>query len=76
MTRKDDNFAVPEKFNKGTIVEGPYKGDVLFNLDQMLDDYYRARDWDLETGLQTRAKLEELELDHMIPELGKVNAVK
>lgn len=76
LTRKDDNFSVPEKFTKEPIAEGPYKGDVLFNLDQMLDDYYRARDWDLETGLQTRAKLEELELDHMIPELEKVNAVK
>ena len=75
LTRKDDNFSVPEKFTKEPVAEGPYKGDVL-NLELLLDEYYRARGWDPETGLQTRAKLEELGLDHIILELEKANAVK
>ena len=76
LTRTDDNFSVPEKFTKEPISEGHYKGDALFNLDQMLDDYYQARRWDAATGLQTRAKLKELGLEHLIPELEKANAVK
>ena len=76
LTRKDDNFSIPEKFTAEPVTEGHYQGDVLFELDQMLDDYYNARGWDAETGLQTRAKLKELGLDHIIPELEKVNAIK
>lgn len=31
-------------------------------LEPMLDEYYRARGWDVETGLPTKEKLEELGL--------------
>jgi aldehyde:ferredoxin oxidoreductase len=40
---------------------GPSTGSVL-ELEPMLDEYYRARGWDVETGLPTREKLEELGL--------------
>jgi aldehyde:ferredoxin oxidoreductase len=75
LTRKDDTFRVPEKFTKEPIGEGPYQGDVL-PVEQMLDEYYRVRGWDPETGLQTKAKLEELGLHHLIPELEQVNGVR
>ena len=75
LTRKDDNFSVPEKFTKEPIKEGLYKDSVV-ELDMMLDDYYQARGWDLETGLQTKEKLRELGLEHIIAELEKVDAVK
>jgi aldehyde:ferredoxin oxidoreductase len=75
LTRKDDNFCVPEKFTQEPIGEGPYQGDVL-PVEQMLDEYYRVRGWDPETGLQTNAKLKELGLHHLIPELEKVNGVR
>jgi aldehyde:ferredoxin oxidoreductase len=32
----------------------------------MLDEYYRARGWDVETGLPTREKLEELGLAKLV----------
>jgi aldehyde:ferredoxin oxidoreductase len=41
----------------------------VVELDIMLDEYYRARGWDVETGLPTRAKLEELELNDAAEEL-------
>jgi aldehyde:ferredoxin oxidoreductase len=75
LTRKDDNFSVPEKFTTEPIAEGPCRGEIV-NLKPMLDAYYRAREWDVETGLQTKVKLDELDLQHIIPELEKVNAVK
>jgi len=34
-------------------------------------EYYRLRGWDVETGFQTRAKLEELELMDIAEDLGK-----
>lgn len=67
LTRKDDNFSVPEKFLEEPLSAGGNKGEV-FELDQMLDDYYAARSWGMD-GLQTRAKLEELGLKDIADEL-------
>ena len=75
LTRTDDNVSIPDKFTKEPLAEGSYEGDVL-NLEPVLDEYYRARGWDVGTGLQTRAKLEELDLEFVVTELAKVNAVK
>jgi aldehyde:ferredoxin oxidoreductase len=62
ITRQDD--ALPSRFLKEPMPEGsgPSTGAVL-DLDQMLDEYYHARGWDVETGLPTQEKLEELGLD-------------
>jgi aldehyde:ferredoxin oxidoreductase len=35
----------------------------------MKDEYYALRGWDVATGLQTRTKLEQLDLSDMISEL-------
>ena len=74
LTRKDDQFSVPEKFTQEPVKDGPYEGCVV-ELDFMLDDYYEARGWDKKTGLQTRQKLEELGLEHIANELVKTNAI-
>lgn len=37
--------------------------------EEMKDEYYALRGWDVATGLQTRAKLEELGLGDMVSEL-------
>jgi len=75
LRRKDDYFPVHQRIAAEPVADGPYQGEVL-NLDPLLDDYYEARGWDKETGLQTVAKLKELDLDFIIPELKKVDAVK
>ncbi len=75
ITRKDDNYSVPEKFTQEPLHEGKCKGSVL-DLNVILDDYYKVRGWDQETGLQTRATLEELGLEQIADELEKVNAIK
>jgi aldehyde:ferredoxin oxidoreductase len=61
VTRKDDGL--PRRFLEEPMPEGsgPSTGSVL-ELEPMLDEYYRARGWDVETGLPTREKLEELGL--------------
>ena len=41
--------------------DSPSAGSVV-ELEPMLDEYYAARGWDVETGLPTREKLRELEL--------------
>jgi len=75
LTRKDDYGSVPEKFTKEPVSGGPYNGEVL-DLDTLLDEYYEARGWDLQTGLQVKEKLKELGLEHIIKELDKIGAVK
>jgi aldehyde:ferredoxin oxidoreductase len=62
LTRKDDTL--PERFLTEPIPSGPQKGKVL-NLQPMLDEYYKARGWDLETGRPTKACLMDLGLADM-----------
>jgi len=40
----------------------------------MMDDYYRARDWDVETRLFKKEGLGNLDLADMIPQLEKSGA--
>jgi aldehyde:ferredoxin oxidoreductase len=44
--------------------------------DRMLDEYYRLRGWDINTGLPTGAKINELGLNEIIPALEKQGLVK
>jgi aldehyde:ferredoxin oxidoreductase len=37
----------------------------------MKSEYYRLRGWDADSGLQTRVKLQELELEDVAIELAK-----
>ena len=61
ITRQDDTL--PKRFLEEPMPEGsgPSVGSVV-ELEPMLDEYYRARGWDIETGLPTRNKLNELGL--------------
>ncbi len=49
------------------------KGEVLDreNFAGMKDEYYALRGWDIASGLQTKEKLEELELEDLIEDLAK-----
>ncbi|MFN2228378.1 MAG: aldehyde ferredoxin oxidoreductase family protein, partial [Anaerolineae bacterium] len=59
--RGDDTL--PRRFLEEPLDEegGPSAGSVL-ELEPMLDEYYRARGWEVETGLPTHEKLVELGL--------------
>jgi aldehyde:ferredoxin oxidoreductase len=62
ITRADDTL--PRRFLEEPMSEGSgaSTGSVL-ELEPMLDEYYGARGWDLQTGLPTPEKLAELGLD-------------
>jgi aldehyde:ferredoxin oxidoreductase len=62
ITRADDTL--PRRFLEEPMPEGsgPSTG-ALLELEPMLDEYYRARGWDLASGLPTKEKLAELGLD-------------
>lgn len=61
ITRKDDTL--PHRFLAEPLgpPESPSAGATV-DLDQMLDEYYEVRGWDVATGLPTAAKLAELGL--------------
>jgi len=63
--RQDDVF--PSRFLSETLPAGPSAGQI-FEMDQLLDDYYAARGWDLNTGNPTPEKLSALGLDFAVPE--------
>ncbi len=60
ITRADDKL--PKRFTKEPMPEGPGKGQVV-DLEPMLDDYYKLRGWDRETGLPTKETIQKLSLE-------------
>ena len=72
ITRRDDTL--PKRFLEEPMPEGsgPSTGSVL-ELEPMLDEYYRARGWDVDTGLPTREKLEELGLREQVTRKGALH---
>lgn len=61
LSRQDD--AYPERFTAEPLLKaGPAEGQVIRNIDGMLDEYYQVRGWD-QRGVPTRGKLAELGLE-------------
>ena len=69
FTRADDTL--PERIMTEPLKSGPSQGQLIRrkDLDQMLDEYYAERGWDIKTGIPTRAKLVELGLQYVADEL-------
>ena len=70
FSRADDTL--PERVMKEPLRGGPSKGHCISmnDLKQMLDEYYTARGWDLNSGIPTREKLDELRLGYVADQLG------
>jgi aldehyde:ferredoxin oxidoreductase len=73
LTRKDDTLS--ERFLKEPIPTGVAKGEVL-NLRPMIDEYYEARGWDVETGVPKRQRLEKLGLKTIARDLERIQKSK
>jgi len=65
FTRADDTL--PERLMTEPLKEGASKGQLISkgDLKLMLDEYYTARGWDINTGAPTRGKLTELGLGYV-----------
>ncbi|MCW3977459.1 MAG: aldehyde ferredoxin oxidoreductase, partial [Candidatus Bathyarchaeota archaeon] len=63
FSRKDDTL--PKRILTEPLPSGIAKGQRLtqVQLDQMLDEYYKLRRWNIQTGTPSKEKLRELELD-------------
>jgi aldehyde:ferredoxin oxidoreductase len=70
FSRADD--ALPERLMTEPLQVGTSKGQFISknDLNQMLDEYYTVRGWDLNSGIPTREKLEELGLEYVADQLG------
>jgi aldehyde:ferredoxin oxidoreductase len=68
--RADDTL--PERLMTEPLQSGASKGQMISkeDLNRMLDEYYTVRAWDLNTGVPTRKKLVELNLDYVCNEIG------
>ncbi|MCX7781050.1 MAG: aldehyde ferredoxin oxidoreductase family protein [Negativicutes bacterium] len=64
--RRADDY-VPKRFTTEAFTVGPKKGAILppEKQEQILDEYYTKRGWDVKTSLPTEAKLKELGLDEL-----------
>ncbi len=66
VTRKEETL--PPRLLEEPMPTGPSKGG-LPDLDHMLDDYYKFRGCDRETGYPKESKLKELDLDFVVDDL-------
>lgn len=66
LARKEDRL--PKRFSEPAPA-GPCKGHIV-ELEPMIDEYYTARGWDVETGLIPRSKLSAVGLEDVANQLG------
>ena len=64
ITRADDRL--PRRFSEDPSPSGHARGQVI-DVGPMLDEYYRLRGWDLQTGWPSTEKLRELGLEEASP---------
>ena len=60
ISRKDD--VLPERLTEEPAPVGPSRGQVV-ELDEMLDEYYSERGWNVKTGIPLKSTLKRLGLD-------------
>jgi aldehyde:ferredoxin oxidoreductase len=70
FTKKQDTL--PDRVVKEPMPEGPSKGQI-FEINPLLDEYYRERGWNLKTGIPEKTKLLELGLKDVADELERLN---
>ncbi|RLI37156.1 ABC transporter ATP-binding protein, partial [Candidatus Bathyarchaeota archaeon] len=63
VSRKDDNY--PDRIKYEVLLSGPSAKQV-FEQEDLLNQYYEARGWDIETGIPKKSKLLELGLDFAV----------
>ena len=75
FTREDD--FPPKKLMTKPAQTGPFKGDLLDKKqwNKMLDEYYKEKGWDIETGLQTEEGLKKIGLGEVANKLKKFNKI-
>jgi aldehyde:ferredoxin oxidoreductase len=66
ITRANDTL--PKRFLNTPLKKGKSAGSII-KLDQMLDEYYTARGWNLTTGHPSPKTLQDLKLDYAIQDL-------
>ncbi len=64
-----ENDTLPKRLLDEPLTDGPAKGLVV-DLEPLLEAYYKFRGWDLKTGIPTKEKLTQLELDDVISSMG------
>lgn len=69
LRREQDTL--PGRLMLDPLPDGPAQGMLLdrLSLEKMKDAYYELRGWDVVTGVPTPARLSDLELDFLIPQL-------
>lgn len=68
--RRDQDI-LPQRLMLDPLPDGPAQGMLLdrATLEKMKDAYYELRGWDVATGIPTPARLRDLELEYLIPQL-------
>jgi aldehyde:ferredoxin oxidoreductase len=71
LTSNDDTL--PPRFTDEPMPSGPAKGEIYTILEPMKEAWYTVQKWNVETGIPTRTRLEELDLADIADDLEKHN---
>lgn len=66
-----EHDTLPKRFLEEPIPSGASKGSI-FELEEMLNEYYIEREWDIKTGIPTKEKLIKLNLENVIEQFEKI----
>ncbi len=69
--RKDDT--IPFRMQTEHVSAHHYGPLISKDFNYMLDEYYKDRGWDLESGIPTQRKLEQLSLEYIVKDLEGMN---
>jgi aldehyde:ferredoxin oxidoreductase len=65
LRRKDDTL--PPRLLQEPLPDGPSKGEILGkDFDLLVDEFYQVCGWDVNTGIPSREKLQQLGLDKLV----------
>jgi aldehyde:ferredoxin oxidoreductase len=61
---KKEDSVYPQRFYQEMLPDGPSRGRILnpAKVQETLEEYYKARGWERDTGIPTKEKLRELEI--------------
>ncbi len=67
VRRKDDTL--PKRFLEEPLKKGNSAGSII-EIEPILNEYYHEREWDLQTGIPTKRKLEQLDIGYVADKIG------
>ena len=63
---RPDDFQMPHRLKQPPVFQGPLRGnDLIYDYKKLKDAYYRAMQWDVQTGAPSKERMAILGFEHI-----------